>query len=857
MRRMIVQHLRTDISGKKPLPSDIMTGELAINYAANGETLFIKNTEEAIAEFKDDKYYQKQLSEKADKTYVDNSIAGLVDGAPETLDTLNELAAALNNNADIVDVLNQSISNKQDTLTAGTGIDITDNTISCTLDTTIFKVVDSLPTAPASGDENKMHLVLSSSSEEGNTYDEYLWANNSWEKIGSFRPSVDLSDYAKTSYVDSQITSVNNKLLKDNGLCISLGLFYPDVATKENFFNYILRWDEGDYSGFNSLEGLHSYLSGLSIRGSLSVSYYQEGTDDNSPILLNFQNPGGTEKYSIVFQTQTGAIIKYAAIDYTSGYDVFQLNSFNNGAVYLGGITENTTNISTLTNNLANEISTRTQADTELQSKIDLKQDKLTAGENIKIENNVISVIGGGSPDATKLSVNTTRSALKTLRDNSKLIPGTWYRITNYYAIISPTVADISSQGNGPLYDIVVLAISPNELSEEARATHHINDDGTIVLESSEIESWKVWYCIDNDTDRFSWAYSGGLGVVYRLIDEFGNDCPYDFKEILFKRYKITECANCTTLIGKYTSKEDSKYVIDKSQYIWAYTFTYLNTDGKVLDHSIVGATTPNNEGKYTGVYNNKMLPISSYLGAYSDNSTQFQYCLNNICFISDGVISKSLSYGCYSNTFGSNCYSMTFGTSCHSNTFGENCYENVFGNSIKYQSLGKNCHNNIFGDGHNHNELGNACSSNIFGTNYVYNTIGYNCYNNVFGDNYSHNSFGNSNYAFKLGNNLQSNAFLNYCSHIVFGSDKSFTEKYSYYKNNFFGNNCKYILFKGTGTASSSMQAQNYNFAQGLQGTSSVYLTIDGERNRYYETKVAKNSNGELKIYCEADLIL
>ena len=101
--------------------------------------------------------------------------------------------------------LKTEIDGKQDTLTAGAGINIIDNTISCTLDTTIFKVVDSLPTAPASGDENKIHLVLSSSSEGGNTYDEYLWVNNSWERIGSFRPSVDLSRYAEKSYVDSQI----------------------------------------------------------------------------------------------------------------------------------------------------------------------------------------------------------------------------------------------------------------------------------------------------------------------------------------------------------------------------------------------------------------------------------------------------------------------------------------------------------------------------------------------------------------------------------------------------------------------------------------------------------------------------
>ena len=63
-------------------------------------------------------------------------------------------------------------------------------------------------------------------------------------------------------------------------------------------------------------------------------------------------------------------------------------------------------------------------------------------------------------------------------------------------------------------------------------------------------------------------------------------------------------------------------------------------------------------------------------------------------------------------------------------------------------------------------------------------------------------------------------------------------------------------ILFKGAETASPSTQVQNYNFAPGIQATSNAYLTIDGVRSRAYETKVAKNSNGELKIYCEADLI-
>lgn len=44
--------------------------------------------------------------------YTDTAIANLVNGAPETLNTLDEIAAALNDNADIVDVLNDAIGAK-------------------------------------------------------------------------------------------------------------------------------------------------------------------------------------------------------------------------------------------------------------------------------------------------------------------------------------------------------------------------------------------------------------------------------------------------------------------------------------------------------------------------------------------------------------------------------------------------------------------------------------------------------------------------------------------------------------------------------------------------------------------------
>ena len=141
MERMIVQHLHTEKSGRKPLPEDIMYGELAINYAANGETLYIKNSEEAIAEFKDDKYYQKQLSELATK----NELAQKQDIISD-IDTIRNNAAnykgtvtsvkinGTNKNPSngVVDLgtvitSHQNISGKQDKLVSGTNIKTINN----------------------------------------------------------------------------------------------------------------------------------------------------------------------------------------------------------------------------------------------------------------------------------------------------------------------------------------------------------------------------------------------------------------------------------------------------------------------------------------------------------------------------------------------------------------------------------------------------------------------------------------------------------------------------------------------------------------------------------------------------------
>jgi hypothetical protein len=54
------------------------------------------------------------IADKADKNYVDEKITGLVDSAPETMNTIGALATALQENQEVVDILNAAITNKAD-----------------------------------------------------------------------------------------------------------------------------------------------------------------------------------------------------------------------------------------------------------------------------------------------------------------------------------------------------------------------------------------------------------------------------------------------------------------------------------------------------------------------------------------------------------------------------------------------------------------------------------------------------------------------------------------------------------------------------------------------------------------------
>ena len=113
--------------------------------------------------------------------------------------------------------LQEVVNGKQDTLTAGTGIEITpENQINVILDTTVFFVAETAPASPSEDQKKKICLVPADTSEEGNFYTEYVWVvddthpDGYWEEFGTYKSDVDLTEYLKTSDAESTYLKITD-----------------------------------------------------------------------------------------------------------------------------------------------------------------------------------------------------------------------------------------------------------------------------------------------------------------------------------------------------------------------------------------------------------------------------------------------------------------------------------------------------------------------------------------------------------------------------------------------------------------------------------------------------------------------
>lgn len=298
--------------------------------------------------------------------------------------------------------------------------------------------------------------------------------------------------------------------------------------------------------------------------------------------------------------------------------------------------------------------------------------------------------------NARKRMTEITWSSLVSLRNSKQLIPGMQYRITDYHT----TTSKKNTKSADHQFDIIVTADSTDTLNESARAIQHVGDT---YFSNCNLAAWKIWYCLDNDTKRFHWAGStNGKGVIYRMIDEHNNDCPYDFKNIQFIRYYSTSTNSLYRYAYMCWSKDQkgSNGITDvdttKSKYL--YTFSYDN-NSSISDASVTLSTV--------SYYMRNNIIGSTYMNITIDDTNPYssQY-LNNIVLITNNPFSDYF-ISCRDNKFDQNCYNCTvkdssmntFRNECHNICLGETSDQNTFSMKCSDIGLAWNSLGNTFGE--------------------------------------------------------------------------------------------------------------------------------------------------------------
>ena len=314
--------------------------------------------------------------------------------------------------------------------------------------------------------------------------------------------------------------------------------------------------------------------------------------------------------------------------------------------------------------------------------------------------------------NAEKLNIprNVTYAELVELRNNSNLEPGRLYRITDYVT----TTAQTDTQSAGHAFDIIVRADSVYVLNENATAALH---SGDTYFSSSKLNAWKLKYCLDNDTTRFAWAdTTNGKGVIYRMIDEWGNDLPYDFKNIQFKRWQVAGYLVNESQFG-YVAGILNSLISTTPALRWGLP-VYESAEDAIEDNgnqwwidATSGYQVQNTAMGQWKVDDNYDLLV------LSNDSSKWFYTFSNLTSDSADVTDGSL------NVSGA----------VKKNKFG---FGGLEGNAVL---LG----NNVFiGDNFNNNTVGNSFNYNTVGNNFNNNTVGNNFYNNTVGNYYKWNHF-------------------------------------------------------------------------------------------------------------------
>ncbi|MBD5240574.1 MAG: hypothetical protein HDS59_00595 [Barnesiella sp.] len=449
---------------------------------------------------------------------------------------------------------------------------------------------------------------------------------------------------------------------------------------------------------------------------------------------------------------------------------------------------------------------------------------------------------------------------LVALRDAGELTPGSYYRITDYETTV---VNDDSVAVECHYFDLVVTALDSSTLSEEAKVVRSERDtDG--YFSDSHLESWRVWYCLDNDTNRFAWADSeNGRGVIYRMVDEWGNDCPYDFKNIVFKRYYCGGYnldRNDFLYDGYGQSYSHNRYllgngerswlvdndisILDYDDIKWFYTFSLVDRDGNIEDASF-------NSGSFR-TYRNVIKPACAT--SRSDGGEYMAQFLNDI------VLTAYSDYwdGCEDftnicrNHFDCDCYSITIHGGSQSNKFGRLCRW-IGGYTMRANFIGCDCEDIAFGYGCINNHLQGKCDNILLELGCECNKFDMYCSGHYLRMGCCSNSFGRNSFSIDLGENCFGNTFAEDCMWNSLGSDCRDNHFGGYAQYNGLGSSCENNIFytnaEGNNLSSNCMgnkfgrEAGHNTLGYGCVSNSFEY----GANNNYLDNMCEGNKFGYL----------
>lgn len=333
------------------------------------------------------------------------------------------------------------------------------------------------------------------------------------------------------------------------------------------------------------------------------------------------------------------------------------------------------------------------------------------------------------------------------------------------------------------------------------------------------MNAWELKYCLDNDKELFNWAETDGKGVIYYLKDEFGNEAPYDFKNILFQRKNITSVSSNDLSI--FTQGENSHLGLLSNYGITCgdnnyYYYTFDTPFNAGNDSSLFGDSAYNTIKPY--ILAGQRLINNIVLGV-ANNNTIGSNCHDLTLWGTVGE--NNLTYNCYnllvaylSQTIMTYVRSTTF-YSLGSTTFGSGCFQNI-GNMLTNSEIGDGCNNNSFGTGNMGIKMGNGCSNNTFGT--------FN-YNNTFESGVANCNLGN---------------FVSYCEFGIAAVDITLPNYVRYCK---FEPDIHKIKFTTSG-GSSSRYIQYVTVCRGISN-----LTVAPPRNTAYEQIYYKTGRIETAV--------